>query len=210
MVAGKCVRRNQPLAADRAESALDRAHRVEACKTYRKARDINHGLTADAAIGGKESGEQAFGNLACPRNNRRPSGYRIGLRSPSSVPTTAEDDLPSPGGCIGAPARRISFSIAASPNITQCADVPYLRSGFPIEVTCAQPGVLVSAWFQRETSMVSDAAADVRSPDDRNGCNSPRNAQFADKTSEVRTSQTSCADGTRTLPGFRIGGIETR
>ena len=54
-----------------------------------------------------------MGETARPGSNRRPTGYSIGLRSPSSVPSTAEDDLPPSGGYIRAPTRRIPISIAA-------------------------------------------------------------------------------------------------
>ena len=99
--ADKRVRREETLTANRAEAARNWTHLGEARRADRQTRHVDERLATDSAVCWKKGGEQAFGNSACPRNNRSPSGYRIGMRSPSSVPTTAEDGLPSSGGCVG-------------------------------------------------------------------------------------------------------------
>jgi hypothetical protein len=54
-------------------------------------RDVQPGQAADAAVGGKQCGEETRGNL--PGNNRTPGYCSGGLTSPDSVLTTAEDSL---------------------------------------------------------------------------------------------------------------------
>lgn len=129
---GVCVGRNEALAANRALTAGNRPHCIQARCANWKTRNVQERITADPAIGRKQGSEEALGDFARSRNNRRPRGYFAELRSPSSVPTTAEDGLPSPGGCIWAPARRIFLSIAVPLKSRNALSLRVFSRRFPL------------------------------------------------------------------------------
>ena len=107
------MHRNKPRAPDLCCEGPPPSALVIGCIVFRQSSNLIQVFAAEAAIGRKQRSEQALGETASPGSNRRPTGYTIGLRSPSSVPSTAEDDLPPSGGYIRAPTRRIPISIAA-------------------------------------------------------------------------------------------------
>ena len=97
----ECKGAHQSLAADGAESASDRRHRMQAIFTHWKPGNVYQGSTAEATIGRKQRREQGCGNAARPGdqwiillNNPGPGG-------PNWGPVTAEDDPPSPSRGYG-------------------------------------------------------------------------------------------------------------
>ena len=97
-VPGKGVRGNQALPANPADRASYGANSIQTGSTDREAGDSYQRGTAEPAIGRKEGGKQAFRKSGCPESNRRACGYSCGIRRPSSVLATAEDDLPRSRG----------------------------------------------------------------------------------------------------------------
>jgi len=109
------VRRKHTLAANGADFAVERMNLIETIRADREPRNVQLGFAANAAIGGKENGEEAFSGTLGPdsckidvrRNNTRPCDCNGGLASPGSVLTTAEDSLLAlpPAKCRHGPIR---------------------------------------------------------------------------------------------------------
>jgi hypothetical protein len=79
-------------------------HTPEALETHRKPGDVQERQAANAAMVGKQYGEQTFSGPPEPNlrmslwiplgNNRRPFYCNYGLASPDSILATAEDEPP--------------------------------------------------------------------------------------------------------------------
>ncbi len=181
-------------------------NRFQAGFANRQTRNPYQRFAADAAVGRKQRGKEALGEYRGPRNKSIPSGYSIRLRSPSSVPATAEDDLLSSGGYMRPPARRILLSIAVSGMLTQCVDDPAEGPEFAFGFPCAQRPRPRPPWLRHRTASTPCAASRKLAPAARNDGSNLRTAPVARQPAARHRFPRNCVVGTHTLRGCRNRG----